>query len=167
MAIRQIKVADRNLPEGLYRYKVMEFSEETDPKKGDDLFKLKIATVSVDDGKPRMAWDRFPLSDEMIRKFVTFLLSLGYVRAEDGTIEFDDTALVGNQGYLECTEKEVEKDGKSRTYTNYRYLRPDDEQLQDIAAPEILACKSSSVSNGLNELKERIRQRQQEECSRV
>jgi hypothetical protein len=83
------------------------------------------------------------------------------------TIEFEDTAFVGKQGYLECTEKEVEKDGKSRTYTNYRYLRPDDEQLQDLPAPEILACISSSVSNGLNELKQRIRQRQEEECSRV
>jgi hypothetical protein len=167
MAIRQIKVADQNLPEGLYRYKVMEFSEETDPKKGEDLFKIKIATVSVDDGKPRMAWDRFPQSDEMIWKFVTFLISLGYIRADDGTIEYDDTALVGNQGYLECIEKEVERDGKSRTYTNYRYLRPADEQLQDIPTPEILACNSSSGSSPLKELKARIMQRQQEECSTV
>jgi hypothetical protein len=121
MAIRQIKVAARNLPAGLYRYKIVELSEDTDPKKGVDLFKIKLATVSVDDGKPRTAWDQFPLSDDMIWKFATFLESLGYVRMEDGTIEFDDTAFVGKQGYLECREKEVEIDGKSRTYTNYRY----------------------------------------------
>jgi hypothetical protein len=98
MATRQIKVADRNLPEGLYRYKVLEMSEEIDPKKGDGLFKIKIATVSVEDGKPRTAWDRLPLSDEMIWKFASFLLSLGYEQSDDGTIQFEDTAFVGSKG---------------------------------------------------------------------
>ena len=136
MAIRQIKVTARNLPEGLYRYKIVELSEDTDPKKGSDMFKIKFATVSLDDGNPCTAWDQFPLSDDMIWKFAKFLESLGYVRMEGGTIEFDDTAFVGKQGYLECTEKEVEKDGKSRTYTNYRYLKPDDEKLSNLVALE-------------------------------
>jgi hypothetical protein len=162
MAIRQIKVAARNLPEGHYRFKIVELSEDTDPKKGSDMFKIKFATVSLDDGKPRTAWDQFPLSDDIIWKFATFLESLGYVRMEDGTVEFDDTAFVGKQGYLECTEKEVEKDGKSRTYTNYRYLKPDDEKLSHLLTLEnsedsfITIDDNSSRPNDWNSLRARL-----------
>ena len=74
-------------------------------------------------------------------KFITFLVSTGHV-AEDGSIEFDDEELVGKEGYFECTEKSVDKDGTSRTFSNYRYLKPDDERILDLSgevvAPPVL-----------------------------
>jgi hypothetical protein len=131
MAIRTITITDRKLPEGLYRFRVMEFNQEIDHKKGNDVIKLKLATVSLDDGKTRVAWDWFPITEERIWKFQAFLISTGHA-VTDGKIEFDDETLVGMEGFFLCSESEVEKDGKSRTYTNYRYLRPDDEQLLDL-----------------------------------
>jgi hypothetical protein len=134
MAIRKITITDQRLPVGIYRFRISEMSEETDPKKGEDQFKCKFLTISVADGRPRTAWDRFPLWDEMIWKFGTFLISIGYIRAEDGSIDFDDAELVGKEGYFECTENTVEKNGKSRTFSNYRYLSPDDEKILDLSA---------------------------------
>ena len=34
MAIRKITITDQRLPVGLYRFRVIEMSEETDPKTG-------------------------------------------------------------------------------------------------------------------------------------
>jgi hypothetical protein len=135
MALRKITITDQKLPEGLYRFRVREFTEETDPKKGGDLFKCKLSTLSLADNKARTAWDRFPLTDEMMWKFGSFLIALGYARAEDGTIDFDDTEIVGKEGCLECFETTVEKEGKNRTYSNYKYLKTDDERIVD--CPEI------------------------------
>ncbi len=138
MALHHIKVDDQKLPEGLYRFRVKEFTQEIDPKKGEDFFKVKLSTVSMADSKARTARDRFPLGDEMLWKLLRFLISLGYVRTDDGSIDFDDTEIAGKSGFFECSESESKKNGQTRTYTNYRYLEPDDEKLLDLpSVPEI------------------------------
>jgi hypothetical protein len=68
MAKRTLTITDRKLSEGLYQYKTLEFTEEIDAKKGHNFFKVKMATVSLGDGKARLVWDRFPLTEDLQRK---------------------------------------------------------------------------------------------------
>jgi hypothetical protein len=132
MTKRTLTVTDQNLPEGLYQFKILEFTEEIDPKKGLDLFKIKMATASLEDGKARMAWDRFPVDLEW--KLTLFLLSTGHV-LEGKTVVWDDAEMVGKEGYFECKHN-VEKGG-TRIFDNKYYLHPEDERVFGLGAVEI------------------------------
>jgi hypothetical protein len=150
MAKRTLTITDRKLSEGLYQYKVLEFTEETDAKKGHDLFKVKMATVSLDDGKTRLAWDRFPLTEELEWKLISFLVSTGHVK-DSGEIDWDDADMIGREGFFEV--KHTVEVGGTRTFANFRYLHPEDERIVDMDAPVVepkqnLLSKLQSSKNG-------------------
>jgi hypothetical protein len=132
---RTIKIAPRYLPVGSYQFKVLEVSGETDSKKGHDLLKVKLAAVNLEDGRKGIARDGFPIIEEMYWKIGSFLLALGYAKKEDNTIDYDDSEMVGRCGYLLCEETEG---NSGKKYTNYRYLLPDDERLEDFTETDLL-----------------------------
>ena len=129
MAKRTLTITDRKLSEGLYQYKTLEFTEEIDAKKGHNFFKVKMATVSLDDGKTRLAWDRFPLTEDLEWKLISFLVSTGHVK-DSGEIEWDDANMSGKEGFFEV--KHTVEVGGTRTFANFRYLHPEDERIADL-----------------------------------
>src|SRR5450631_369313 len=129
MAKRTLTITDRKLSEGLYQYKTLEFTEEIDAKKGHNFFKVKMATVSLGDGKARLVWDRFPLTEDLQWKLISFIVSTGHVK-DSGEIEWDDADMIGKEGVFEV--KHTVEVGGTRTFANFRYLHPEDERIVDM-----------------------------------
>jgi len=141
---RITKVAPKNLSIGPHHFQVIEVAAETDPKKGYDYLKIKIGAINMDTREKRLAFDRFPLTEEMSWKLGAFLVASGYPLKEDNSIDWDDSELVGKSGYLIAIENTV----GDKKFINYRYLPPGDPQLDELIEDAEPVSPAPSSTNG-------------------
>jgi hypothetical protein len=141
---RITKVAPKNLPIGLYHFQVIEVAAETDPKKGHDYLKIKMGATNMDTGEKRLAFDRLPITEEMSWKLGDFLVAVGYPVKEDGSVDWDDSELVGKSGYLSA----IENTAGDKKFINYRYLPPDDQQLKELIEDAEPVSPAPASTNG-------------------